>query len=300
MIIVCAGDSFTYGAELWEEKNVPGYTDIKTNVAAFNLIDALERQRRESQNQYEAEYNELITKSYEKLIRNNSTDRKEILYEVKELKEKFMIDDINRIDAARAALAFSGILSKKLNNQVINLGRNGSAEIDTIQRAIKELIRLKNTTDEKIVCILQHTSNHRAWLKLGEYSIESVILTNIEKFIEDKLLAAEVGDVYMKYISDDLLQLEYLNCIFALNNFCVNLGIHFVHFSVSKYEIYENNSHLSDKFSQKKYYLGGMIDYLKGIFNNDNFFLPGHHINCESHELVADWLITEMKKRDIL
>jgi hypothetical protein len=36
MILVCSGDSFTHGMELWEEKNVPGYTELKTQQDAFN------------------------------------------------------------------------------------------------------------------------------------------------------------------------------------------------------------------------------------------------------------------------
>lgn len=37
MIIVCSGDSFTHGMELWEEKYVPGYIKIKTQKEAFEV-----------------------------------------------------------------------------------------------------------------------------------------------------------------------------------------------------------------------------------------------------------------------
>ena len=37
MIIVCSGDSFTHGMELWEEQNVPGYTKIKNQKDAFAI-----------------------------------------------------------------------------------------------------------------------------------------------------------------------------------------------------------------------------------------------------------------------
>jgi hypothetical protein len=36
MILVCSGDSFTHGMELWEEKNVPGYTELKTKEEALD------------------------------------------------------------------------------------------------------------------------------------------------------------------------------------------------------------------------------------------------------------------------
>jgi hypothetical protein len=41
MIIVCAGDSFTAGAELWEEKNVPGYTLITDPYEAYKIIRSI-------------------------------------------------------------------------------------------------------------------------------------------------------------------------------------------------------------------------------------------------------------------
>jgi hypothetical protein len=39
MIIVCSGDSFTHGMELWEEKNAPGYTELKTQKDAFDATN---------------------------------------------------------------------------------------------------------------------------------------------------------------------------------------------------------------------------------------------------------------------
>lgn len=39
MILVCSGDSFTHGMELWEEKHMPGYTEIKTQKEAFAVRD---------------------------------------------------------------------------------------------------------------------------------------------------------------------------------------------------------------------------------------------------------------------
>jgi hypothetical protein len=255
MIIVCAGDSFTAGTELWEEKNVPGYIDIKNPKQALVVS-----------------------------------------------KKTYLENQI--CDEDRKKLSYTNYLADSKYN-VINLGISGSSQIDSIQRAIIAISKIReNNHYEKIVCILQNTNSNRTWIWNDKIKCnDSFIMTKFSpKF--DLSDAIEIRSTLLKYSLDDYINQEFYLQILALHHYCAKQNINFVHFDmVDKQHEYTISSHrlLKQNALLEKFHIkDSMYKKLYSHFNDDTFLLPSMHFNCDSHKLIAYWLMDELRKRDIL
>lgn len=254
MIIVCAGDSFTYGMELWEEKNVPEYLNIKTQQEAFKVHAAIED---------------------------------------------------NSIETQRFKLAFSGHIEHILGCKVYNVGKIGSSELDSVQRAVIKLAELKNQyPNEKILCLLQDTGTHRFWI--WHYFFEkmmSMSLPNLEQYWPGgKEEAFNIKEIYLKYQPNELIYDNFYMSQLALQKYCIDNEVEFLHFHV-----YSNHVDSSDgiglerEFFNRQFYIdNSMTSRLESHFGDKRFYLPGMHVNCEAHKLIASWLVEEMKDRKMI
>jgi hypothetical protein len=252
MIIVCAGDSFTHGIELWEEKNVPGYCDITDPVKASHLA--------------------------------NST-----------------VCD-KRIDAERRSLSYCGSIQKLLGCEVINIGLGGASQVEIVKRAIETLHSLK---DKKVVCLLQNTFIDRVWLwNTRSLKNFSVMLPDPESSYNlYKWHAMDIVSAYMKYIPEDLLRTEYYMQSLALQNFCHGRGIGFLSFNMWYHNFIEKSftdSAMNCMMDTRNCVEEPIMWTLQKYFIGENFELPGLHFNGEAHQLIGEWLVEEMRKRNIV
>jgi hypothetical protein len=262
VIVVCSGCSFTHGMELWEEKNVPNYVDAKNKMIACELSQKF-----------------LAVKEYE------FTEEKS------------------------RNLSYTGTLKSLLNCEVLNIGKGGSSQQEIAQRTIVELSKLKKSNpDEKIICIVQDTSPDRVWLRQEQLNgNKSFVLPSIEHYYEgDKIDAYQIKDAYMKYSTLEQMHLDYYMQSAMIQSYCTSNDIEFMHFIMwnNQHRTTESNIDMlpiHDLFFDDKYCIPvAMIYKLEDYFGHKNFYLPGLHVNCESHEIIGKWLVEEMQERGIL
>lgn len=260
MIIVCAGCSFTYGSELWEEKYTPGYLDIKT--------------------QYDAFVSTRFTKHTDKM------------------------------EQERRELSYTGTFKKQLGCQVINVGIGGGSQQEIVQKLLTTLITVKkDNPNERIVCVLQDTFPNRSWIWQEQFRQNfSIALSQIELWYPgDKLEAYELKDLFMKYIPEELMHSEYYMSSLAVQGYCNNNDIGFMHFHIwdRQYAIITKTfdmTNLWEAFFDERYCVQEpMLLKLNEHYNHSReFYLPGLHINCEAQEIMGGWLIEEMRKRNLI
>lgn len=222
-------------------------------------------------------------------------------------KEAFVVKNYDKkILSERENLTYTGFLENVLGCEVINLGEPGSSQQDTMSRTIKKLDQLRKADkNEKLICIMQDTSPDRIWLEFFGKN-KSFVLSNLESSKIDKVYALGIQHIYLKYIPDELMHSEYYMQSLAVQNYCANNDIGFLHFRFWK----NNPSILIDKFNlvaiseiflDEKYCIKKTIyQRLFNHYGNNSFQLPGLHIDCESHKLLGSWLIDEMKLRNII
>jgi hypothetical protein len=240
MIIVCAGDSFTAGAELLEETMINGYSEFS------------------------------LDKAFKVQLPNNT----------------------RRFD-----LSYPGLLKKKLGCHVFNLGESGCSQIDSMQRLMVRLAKFrKDHPKMKLVCILQNNFLERVWLK-KDNKTKSVMLTGLRN---TDIASYEISLTYIKYIIEDVMLSEYYLQSLALQYFCRNNDIDFLHFTI--FDSREQLPISEQTQIIKKIANESRIDYIieHKLSDIKKYKLPLGHINCEATEIMADWLIDEMKKRKIL
>lgn len=266
MIIVCTGCSFTHGMELWEEKFVPGYKDIDSNDKSLKISRELS------------------------VAAHNS-------------------GNVANIDSDRRELSYTGFLKKNIPSPVINIGKGGQCQQESVLKAIKKIAALRvKFPEEKLVCILQDTSPDRAWLWQA-YRQENLsqVIPNLEKYYEGSQLDAyEIKHAFMEYEPREQQHSEYYLQTLALQNFCIKSNVDFLHFRIwnNQHDLIEdslNMTALRKSFFDNKYSVNiEMVARLHKYYGNDDFYLPGRHVNCESHKLIGAWLIEEMKERNII
>lgn len=273
MIIICSGCSFTHGIELWEEKNIPGYLNAKNHTEA----------------------REISEKFFESTGNNNTR---------------------NKLDEQLRNLSYSGYIKNTLGCEVINIGKGGASEQEIAQRSISTIAQIKKKyPDEKIICIMQDTSPDRIWIKDTDplrilnreiNGLKSYVLPLIEAYYFDKLEAYEIKDVYMKYINTMQLHFDYYMHSAMVQNYCANNNIDFLHFTMwnnqhRELEFDIDMSYMQDMFFDDKYCMPIAMTYkLEDYFGNKNFYLPGLHVNCESHKIIGQWIVEELKERNII
>lgn len=289
MIIVCAGDSFTYGMELWEEQYEPGYKDL-TDPKIAGPISTNEGIRI---NQYEDKIKKIIKN---RLCLKTDKTLNLILSDVCDIIKNNAEIIVGKIQTERNKLTYVYKLGEYFNCKSINLGRNGSSQIDTIQRTIRKISRLRVLyPNEKIVCVMQNTSIPRVWIGNNKSRNRSLLLSSTEQgqSIEQRLLENEIKMIYMKYIPESLMMTDYFLQILAMQHFCEKNNIQLIQFFATKQHI-----QLDKKFNNIISESAECI--LDKKLLGKKYKLPMQHFNCESHNLISDWLIDEMKKRDII
>lgn len=273
MIVICSGCSFTHGVELWEEKNIPGYLSAKNHQEAHD-----------------------ISEEFFASTENDSTR--------------------NNLDAQFRDLTYSGYIKNSLGCEVINIGMGGASEQEIAQRTISTIAHLKKyRTTQQIVCIMQDTSPDRIWIKDTDpsrifnrpiHGLKSYVLPLIEAYYFDKLEAYEIKNVYMKYINTMQMHFDYYMHSAMVQNYCTNNNVDFLHFVMwnnqhRELEFDIDMSYMQDMFFDDKYCMPVAMTYkLEDHFGDKSFYLPGRHVNCESHNLMGQWIIEEMKKRNIV
>jgi hypothetical protein len=281
MIIICAGDSFTHGAELWEEKNVPGYLTMTAS-------EALQVQESESYNVdiHNHNYKTIIT---EGLLNDQSLS--EILKLVKTSRKTHIIDR----NLERKFYSYSNVISKLLNCDAINIGISGGSQLEIISKIYSTISSVrKNNPFEKLILIAQHTSVGRVWL--GKSTNASLILTsspqNFKAF--SKIDFYEIQNSYMKYYDENIQETEYDNQLLSVRKICRDFEIPLVQF-------FSISDHRNEVIARDdSYIIPNMSKKLLAHFGNSCYLLPLRHFNCESQELIGQWLVEEMKKQGII
>lgn len=274
MIIVCSGCSFTHGAELWEEKHIPFY------VQANNLDEGAK----------------IATTFFDKF--NDF---------------KGMYGDI---ETQARELSYSGSIKSLTGHKVINIGKGGASQQEISQKTLTTLTRLKkDNPDEKIVCIMQDTSPDRIWIKDRDpkrvlhgpiNGLKSYVLPLLDRYYYDKLEAYEIKDAYMKYSTIEQMHMDYYLQSAMVQNFCLNNDIKFLHFIMWDNQHKIDNpkldmSFIYDMFFDDRYCIPvAMVYKLEDHYGNKKFYLPGLHVNCDSHKLIGKWLVKEMQDRNII
>lgn len=261
MIVICSGDSFTHGMELWEEMNIPNYATAKTHEEGLSLVKIF-----------------------------------------------FTINNIgfeNIEDHARN-LTYSGTIKNLLSCKVVNIGKGGSSQQETAQLTISTLTKLKKENpNETIICIMQDTSPDRIWIK-NKDNLKSYVLPSIEKYYDNKIEAYEIKDIYMRYSTLEQMHLDYYMQSAMVQRFCLNNDIKFMHFIMwnNQHRTTESNIdmlYIHDLFFDDRHCIPvAMIYKLEDHYNNKDFYLPGLHVNCESHKLLGEWIVEGMKERNII
>lgn len=274
MIIVCSGCSFTHGMELWEEIHIPYYSQAKTHDEG--------------------------TKISEEFFNNSVGGR----------------GAHSNIDEKSRNLSYSGTLKEILGCEVINVGMGGASQQEIAQLTLATLSALKKKHPiEKIICIMQDTSPDRIWIKDRDPNriynrpingLKSYVLPLLEKSYYDELEAYEIKDIYLKYSKVAQIHFDYYMQSAMVQNYCCNNDIDFMHFIMwdNQHRIGESNldmTFMHDVFFDDKYCMPiAMVYKLEDYYGNKNFYLPGLHVNCDSHKVMGKWLVEEMQKRKIL
>lgn len=273
MIIVCSGCSFTHGIELWEEINIPMYAQ------ASNLEDG-----------------SIIASNFFK-----QTDKKGMH---------------GNIEIQSRELSYSGTIKSIMNCEVINIGKGGASQQEIVQKTITTLYQIKERNPtEKIICIMQDTSPDRIWIKdrdpmrisYGEIDgLKSYVLPLIDRYYYDELEAYEIKDAYMKYSTVEQMHMDYYIQSALIQNFCLSNDIEFLHFIMwdnqhANSGLNLDMSFMKDMFFDDRYCIPvAMVYKLEDYYGNKKFYLPGLHVNCDSHKLIGKWLVKEMQNRNII
>lgn len=281
MIIICAGDSYTEGMELWEEKYVPGYREIDRK-SAFELSNSFD-------NEYYTtvfEWDKYLTEQCHSLL-SDDVDVKKLLDKISDERKLAGLHTLEEKRKQLHELTYSGVIQTILNCKMFNTGRNGSSQISSVQRAIIQIKKLQKLyPDEKIICILQNTFPNRIWIKDEKSEGNRNFL--LSSFVGNTTLSdAEIITLYMKYVPDLLMDSEFKYQALSLQKYCVDNDIKFLCFNVASEDIV---SELSLKHS---------LSYRLSRCRT-NFILPCGHYDIESHKLTAYWLVEEMKDRRMI
>lgn len=262
MIIVCTGDSFTAGAELWEEKNILGYTDIKTPHEALQVA------------------NEAYLK-----FKPDESRRKELTY-TKFLENNLSCQVINlgvsgssEIDSVQRAILQIYELRKKYPlEKIICLLQNTN---------INRVWLWKNSTKSNKSHILPIAENTTDSLE-ESYDIKNIFLNHAT---EQQLYSEYVCCILSLQMMCDRLDVNFLH--FNMNENSI------IPTTLPGSILYMNSNVLNNTFL-KNCIEECMIERFFRFFGDRNFLLPGYHMNCESHEIMGRWIVREMKKRSIV
>lgn len=263
LIWVASGCSFTEGQELWEEKNIPNYTNLDNPIEAYNVAKRF------------------------------SSDNSKIKA------QKF-------IENERTNLTYTQHLKNTFNCEMHNIGKGGSSQVDIVSRTIKKLAEVrKNNPESKIVCTVQDTSLDRIWIwQEKQKELCSFVLPVLDKFYKGKLLEAlEIKEAYVKYISEQVMHMEYYMQSLAIQNYCSKNDISYLHFHMwdNQHSFDESLKILKELFFDETYCIAeSMVSKLKNHYGDEQFYLPGLHVNCASHKLIAKWLEEEVIKRNLI
>jgi hypothetical protein len=280
MIIICAGDSFTAGAELWEEKHIPGYVSMSFRQAlAEQMVET------KSVDIYKIKLSSIIKTELSR------KPLQEIIEDVSNLRKNFVFDRTPQ----RQEYSYSGIIKNLLGCKVINIGISGGSQLEILSKIVSTLYSLRKiNADEKIILIAQHTSMGRAWL--GQNKNSSLVLSSSPMHFNElsDLDFYEIKHIHMKYNTEEFQKIEHHNQLLTIMNICSNLNIHLIQF----FSI--NDCELDIISNDKSCITTNMSKKLLNHYGSNRYLLPMGHFNCESNEIIAHWLVQELKKQNVI
>lgn len=280
MIVVCAGDSFTYGAELWEEKHVPNYKNF--------TFEQANKERSYAQMMDDA-HAQKVASLVEKNLGEDDIDGM-----IAEILKSRKLKRLDR-ERDRKDYAYSSHLRQQLSCEVHNIGISGGSELAIFAATVQKIYELRKLNpNRKIILVMQHTAVERIWV--GRENNFSLIMSHDyspNRHVTE-LEFYETKYTYLSYLTKKQNMLEYDMQLFAIMKICEDLKINLVQFFTMfdcEHNFISNHESCLTKNMSKK-----LLNY----YSDGRYLLPMKHFTCESHELIAKWIVDHMKSRKIL
>lgn len=261
MIIVCAGDSFTEGAELVEENINPEYAKLSLKDAAkFS-----KKMWKEGK----------ISDSYAKSLTYAGHLEKTLNCKVINVG----LSGSSEIDIIQRMIVTLSKTKKKYPNE-------------------KLVCILQDTDPNRIWLWDKHFMQNKSYSityiedrmknKIDAYSIKDVTLTYWSQELQYSEFIMQILAV-QHYCSSQ--SIKFIHFGICKNDIPPPTDIESV--------LYMKSSNLYESYSNDQYCAEESVkDKLKMHYNN--FLLPGLHVNCESQKQIGEWLISYMKKQGII
>jgi hypothetical protein len=264
-IIVCSGCSFTHGSELWEEKNVFGYKDIKSQYEAFIATKDIPFNPVIDETRRNLSYTGTIQKELGCTVFNighGGSSQQEIMQKtitsLSNLKKSYPKEDIVCI--------MQDTFPNRLWIWQEQFGKNFSIALSQIEQWYPGADSDSNK-------------------QLEAYEIKDLLI----KYVPEELMHSE-------YYMQSLAVQNY-----CLSN---NIKFMHFHIWDKQYEIQTKNMDMNllwESFFDETYCVKDtMLIRLERYFGDRSFYLPGLHMNCHAHEVMGKWLVEELKQRGLV